>query len=97
MIKTRYNDGHTILNAPEEQEKQMNCPPAFQPIPVALLSQASVGNFVWFQFQLTKHLNGNVLPAGEYSATVYLVFYDVITHNRAMLETQLPVRINVHE
>jgi hypothetical protein len=40
--------------------------------------------------------NGAVIPPGEHSAIVYLIFYDVGTHNRAMLESQLPVTINVH-
>lgn len=39
---------------------------------------------------------GAVLPAGTYNAMVYLVFYDIGTNNRAMLESQLPVEITVH-
>lgn len=46
---------------------------------------------------MVTHDNGATLPAGKYNAMVYLVFYDTETNNRAMLESQLPVVITVHE
>lgn len=46
--------------------------------------------------QLVEQANGATLPPGEYNAIVYLIFYDIETHNRAMLESQLPVVITVH-
>jgi len=45
---------------------------------------------------LAQQPNGATLPPGEYDAIVYLIFYDVNTYNRAMLETQMPVNINVN-
>ena len=45
---------------------------------------------------LTEQPDGAVLQPGGYNAIVYLIFYDVNTYNRAMLETQLPVYMNVH-
>lgn len=45
--------------------------------------------------RLTAHENGATLPPGDYNAIVYLIFYDIDTHNRAMLESQLPVVISV--
>ena len=47
--------------------------------------------------QLVKQPNGDTVPEGEYNAMVYLVFYEIDTNNRAMLESQLPVEISVHE
>lgn len=45
--------------------------------------------------KLVSQANGATVPAGSYNAIVYLIFYDVDTNNRAMLESQLPVVINV--
>lgn len=45
---------------------------------------------------LANQPNGATLSPGKYSAVVYLIFYDINTYNRAMLETQLPVYISVH-
>ena len=45
--------------------------------------------------RLVKQPNGAVIPPGSYNAVVYLVFYDIATNNRAMLESQLPVVITV--
>jgi len=47
--------------------------------------------------RLTVHANGAVIPPGNYNAMVYLIFYDINTHSRAMLESQLPVVINVRD
>jgi len=44
----------------------------------------------------TEHPNSATIPPGVYSATVYLIFYDIHTNNRAMMESQFPVIINVH-
>ncbi|MEG1461260.1 MAG: hypothetical protein RSC51_07790 [Oscillospiraceae bacterium] len=46
--------------------------------------------------QLTRQPNGARIPPGDYNAMVYLVFYDIGTNNRAMLESQLPVVISVN-
>ncbi|MDD3193897.1 MAG: hypothetical protein PHE47_08685 [Oscillospiraceae bacterium] len=46
--------------------------------------------------RLTEQPNGAVIPPGTYNAMVYLLFYDINTNNRAMLESQLPVEITVH-
>lgn len=46
--------------------------------------------------RLVTHDNGATIPAGKYNAVVYLIFYDVDTNNRAMLESQLPVVIEVN-
>lgn len=46
--------------------------------------------------RLIEQPNGAAIPPGDYNAMVYLVFYDVKTNNRAMLESQLPVVISVH-
>ncbi len=40
--------------------------------------------------------NGATIPPGAYNAIIYLIFYDIETNNRAMLESQLPVAITVH-
>lgn len=47
--------------------------------------------------RLVAHANGATVPPGDYNAMVYLIFYDIQTNNRAMLESQLPVIISVHE
>lgn len=45
--------------------------------------------------RLVEFKNGAKLPEGTYNAVVYLLFYDIETNNRAMLESQLPVQIKV--
>lgn len=47
--------------------------------------------------KLVQQPNGAAVPVGDYNAMVYLVFYDIETNNRAMLESQLPVVITVHD
>ena len=44
--------------------------------------------------QLTDFAKNNLVP-GTYSAIIYLVPYDIETNGRAMLESQLPVTIEV--
>ncbi len=39
--------------------------------------------------------DGSTLPAGNYNAVIYLVYYDIDTGSRAMVETQLPVEIYI--
>ncbi|MEG0091332.1 MAG: hypothetical protein RSA20_05895, partial [Oscillospiraceae bacterium] len=46
--------------------------------------------------RLVRQANNATVPPGDYNAMVYLVFYDIETNNRAMLESQLPVVISVH-
>lgn len=48
------------------------------------------------QLRLVNQADGAVVPPGKYNAVVYLIFYDIETNNRAMLESQLPVVISVH-
>ena len=45
--------------------------------------------------RLVEHVNGASLPPGKYNAVIYLMFYDIETNNRAMIESQLPVEIEV--
>jgi hypothetical protein len=44
---------------------------------------------------LVAQPNGATLPPGEYGATIYLIFYDSVTNNRALLESQVAVTIHV--
>ena len=46
--------------------------------------------------RLMEQPNGAVIPPGQYDAIAFLIFYDIHTNSRAMLESQLPVAINVH-
>jgi hypothetical protein len=59
-------------------------------------SQAIRPGYGLENLRLTEYAREH-MPTGEFNAMVYLVFYDLETHDRAMLETQLPVVINVHE
>lgn len=45
--------------------------------------------------KLVTQDDGAVIPPGDYNAVVYLLFYDIETNERAMLESQLPVVISV--
>ncbi|MCL2578735.1 MAG: hypothetical protein FWE32_01760 [Oscillospiraceae bacterium] len=45
---------------------------------------------------LAIHPDGAALPPGQHSAIAYLIFYDIHTNNRAMMESQFPVTINAH-
>lgn len=47
--------------------------------------------------RLVRQANGARVPTGSFNAMVYLVFYDINTNARAMLESQLPVVITVHD
>jgi hypothetical protein len=44
---------------------------------------------------LVEQPDGSTLTPGRYPAIVFLIFYDIRTHDRAMVETQLPVVIVV--
>ena len=44
---------------------------------------------------LSTHPNGASIPPGEYDAIVYLLFYDIDTNSRAMIESQFPVTLLV--
>lgn len=47
------------------------------------------------QVQLKELPNGKKLKAGEYNAIVYLTFYDIYTNQKAMINTQTPVKLIV--
>ena len=44
---------------------------------------------------LDKQPNGSILTPGKHPAIVFLILYDIETHSRAMIETQLPVVVVV--
>jgi hypothetical protein len=47
--------------------------------------------------ELVELPNGVVMPPGVYNAIAELGFYDVNTNSRAMVDSELPVLLLVHE
>ncbi len=81
-----------------EAQAELEATPGYDPETyrtVIAESKAIRPGYQLSDLRLVVHENGAKLPAGSYNAMVYLIFYDIVTHNRAMLESQLPVVITV--
>lgn len=83
-----------------EEQAEIEAAPGYDPETyrtVIAESKAIRPGYQLDELKLVDLQGGAKLPPGEYNAVVYLVFYDLHTHDRAMLESQLPVVITVHE
>lgn len=47
------------------------------------------------QIKLHALPDGTVLPAGEYNAVVYMLFYDVNSNEREMVNSQVPIKLTI--
>ena len=47
------------------------------------------------QLKLHALPDGTVLPAGEYNAVVYMLFYDINSNERAILNSQVPIVLTI--
>jgi hypothetical protein len=84
----------------DEEQQKLEANPKYDPENYRTILAESGAIPPGFQLQnltLIEQPNGATLPPGEHSAIVYLIFYNMETHNRAMVESQLPVVISVHE
>ena len=82
-----------------EEQQKLDANPRYDPENYRVViaeSGAIPPGYQLTSLQLTDQPSGASLPPGTYSATIYLIFYEITSHNRAMLESQLPVTINVH-
>ena len=83
---------------PEEQGR-LNAYPQYDPENNRVVLSESGAIPVGYRLDnliLDAQPNGASLPPGRYPAIVFLIFYDRNTHDRAMLESQLPVILNVN-
>ena len=82
-----------------EEQKSLDENPQYDPANyrtvIAESGSVSVG-YSLENLRLLSQPNGAKIKPGQYDAIVFLIFYDAKTHNRAMLESQFPVTINVH-
>ena len=47
------------------------------------------------QLKLNALPDGAVLPTGEYNAVVYMLFYDINSNERAMVNSQVPISLTI--
>lgn len=82
-----------------EDQKKLDDNPNYDPETYRMViaeSGAIRPSFQLEDLRLVRQPNGAHVPPGDYNAMVYLVFYDIESNNRAMLESQLPVIISVN-
>jgi hypothetical protein len=82
---------------PEEQA-ELNSHPDYDPRNYRVTLAESGAIPVGYSLEnlvLSPQPNGSILTPGRHPAIAYLILYDIETHTRAMLETQLPVMLIV--
>lgn len=103
VVQLQFTDEEAIAvmgstgRTQEEQEK-LDKNSAYDPAMYRMVlaeSGAIPPGYQLSDLRLVQQPNGAKLPAGQYNAIVYLIFYDTQTNERAMLDSQLPVVINV--
>lgn len=104
VIQLQFTDEQAIrimgsTGRTEEDQKKLDDNPDYDPTVNRMNIAESGAIQIGYQLEnlrLVEQPNGAAIPPGEYNAIVYLVFYDIETNERAMLESQLPVVISVH-
>lgn len=105
VVQLQFTDAQAVRvmgstgRSPKEQEK-LERTPGYDPETYRTVIAESGAIRPGYQLEdlkLVTHADGATLPVGSYNAMVYLVFYDIDTNNRAMLESQLPVVIEVKD
>lgn len=82
---------------PKEEQEEIEAREGYDPNAYRVTIAESLAIDPGYQIddlQLTEFAKNNLVP-GTYSAIIYLVPYDMETNGRAMLESQLPVTIEV--
>ncbi|MEG1578009.1 MAG: hypothetical protein RR336_04510, partial [Oscillospiraceae bacterium] len=104
VVQLQFTDAQAIrvmgsTGRTEREQKKLSNNPSYDPETYRMVIAESGSIRPGYQLedlQLVEQPNGAKIPAGDYNAMVYLVFYDINTNNRAMLESQLPVVISVN-
>lgn len=104
VVQLQFTDAQAVrimgsTGRSEEEQKRLESTPEYDPETyrtVLAESGAIQPGYQLDSLRLTEQENGATIPDGKYNAMIYLVFYDIDTNNRAMLESQLPVEITVH-
>lgn len=104
VIQLQFTDEQAVrimgsTGRSDEEQKKLDQNPDYDPKINRMIIAESGAIQVGYQLEnlkLVEQPNGATIPPGEYNAVVYLVFYDIETNERAMLESQLPVVISVH-
>lgn len=104
VIQLQFTDEQAIrimgsTGRSEEDQKKLDDNPDYDPAVNRMIIAESGAIQIGYQLEnlrLVEQPNGAAIPPGEYNAIVYLMFYDIETNERAMLESQLPVVISVH-
>ncbi len=103
VVQLQFTDEEAIAvmgstGRTQEEQAKLDSNPAYDPATYRMVlaeSGAIPPGYQLSDLRLVQQPNGAKLPAGTYNAIVYLLFYDVDTNERAMLDSQLPVTINV--
>ncbi len=104
VVQLHFTDAQAIrvmgsTGRSAEEQAEIESDPSYDPETYRTIiaeSNAIRPGYQLVDLKLVKHANGATIAPGSYNAMVYLVFYDIKTHNRAMMESQLPVVIEVH-
>lgn len=103
VVQLQFTDAQAIrvlgsTGRTQNEQKKLESNPGYNPETyrtVIAESGAIQPGYKLEDLRLVAQPNGATIPPGSYNAMVYLVFYDIKTNERAMLESQLPVVINV--
>lgn len=105
VVQLQFTDAQAVrvmgsTGRTQEEQRKLDGNPDYDPETYRMVIAQSGAIRPGYQLEdlkLVDQPNGATVPPGDYNAMVYLVFYDIETNNRAMLESQLPVVISVHE
>lgn len=105
VVKLQFTDSQAIkimgsTGRTEKEQQKVESTKGYDPdtYRVTIAESGAIRpGYMLDNLRLVDQLNGATVPPGTYNAMVYLVFYDIKTNERAMLESQLPVVITVHE
>ena len=105
VVQLQITDAQAVLimgstGRTAEAQQRLDAHPDYDPENhrVILAESGAVPPGYGLEFmRLAEQPDGAALPPGEYDAIIFMLFYDIETHSRAMLESQLPVIISVSE
>ncbi|GEM_PF-429043 len=105
VVKLQFTDSQavTIMGSTgrtEKEQKKLESTEGYDPdtYRVTIAESGAIRpGYLLENLRLVDQANGATVPPGSYNAVAYLIFYDKDTNERAMLESQLPVVITVHD
>lgn len=105
VVKLQFTDSQAITimgstGRTEKEQQKLESAEGYDPdtYRVTIAESGAIRpGYLLENLRLVDQANGATIPPGSYNAVAYLIFYDKDTNERAMLESQLPVVITVHD